>query len=173
MTLAAGLHFVSVGANRVPPAHSTAKRTYDHVRLARCSRKNKAAHTDLPLSVRQPYCSLDIRLESKNHETSIRLKTSLGGVPEDILALCLPGTPLCKASLECPDILPVRTQVVQSVHSHDMGLRSEIFFVSSVSVRVWIGILNRCPFMELVEHFGSFFSIFLFLVFALGRFTAV
>lgn len=83
--------------------------------------KNKAAHTDLPLSVRQPYCSLDIRLESKNHETSIRLKTSLGGVPEDILALCLPGTPLCKASLECPDILPVRTQVVQSVLSHDMG----------------------------------------------------
>ena len=27
LTLAAGLHFVSVGADRVPPAHSTAKWT--------------------------------------------------------------------------------------------------------------------------------------------------
>ena len=33
LTLAAGLHFVSVGANRVPPAHSTAKWTCKHVRL--------------------------------------------------------------------------------------------------------------------------------------------
>ena len=37
--LAAGLHFVSVGANRVSPAHSTAKWTYKHVRLARCPRE--------------------------------------------------------------------------------------------------------------------------------------
>ena len=41
---------------------------------------------------------LDIRLESKNHETSIRYKTSHGGVPGDILALCLPAHLYVKAS---------------------------------------------------------------------------
>lgn len=32
---------VSVGAKRVPPAHSTAKRTYKYVRLAHCSREKR------------------------------------------------------------------------------------------------------------------------------------
>ena len=41
---------------------------------------------------------LDILLESKNHETSIRYKTSHGGVPGDILALCLPAHLYVKAS---------------------------------------------------------------------------
>ena len=41
---------------------------------------------------------LDIRLEAKNHETSIRYKTSHGGVPGDILALCLPAHLYVKAS---------------------------------------------------------------------------
>ena len=41
LTLATGLHFVSVGTNRVPPAPSTAKWTCKHVRLARCSREGQ------------------------------------------------------------------------------------------------------------------------------------
>ena len=39
LTLAAGLHFVSVGADHVPPTHSTAKWTCKHFRLARCLRE--------------------------------------------------------------------------------------------------------------------------------------